>query len=396
MLGPYFSTTYFNKMELLVFEYGIRAVMCRWDTLLKQSITGQIRVNYNLTFRMCTFNVISRLMYGQEIAALDACNSDLSLKWMSESTMYLFVRALMMLVRLKPVLYIAALMWDHRFKPFLNHIHNLIAERKRLLATVDKKDEQPVDLLQALIDCEDPESKVWLTGNQIHTEATMQMIAAVNTSAYTLTWTTHLFMLYPECYQWVVHEVRTQFPLSDTEAVPEIMYTMAKMSLPYLEACLHESMRMMPIIQAMLPRVVPEEGTTIKGHFLPGGTTVFCNVPGTHLNPKYWQDPHCFNPERFLDPATRHKAINSVFTFGHGSRICMGKHLAWIELLTIMANLLRHYDFKMPDNYTRTGPNIIDPATGHPKLMEKTEFMSARPAYYEKDCVIMVSPAKLD
>ncbi|KAJ2825296.1 hypothetical protein IWW50_002919, partial [Coemansia erecta] len=279
-------------MEPLVFEYGIRAVMRRWDTLLKQSITGQIRVNYNLTFRMCTFNVTSRLVYGQEIAALDARNSDLSIKWMSESTTYLFVRALMMVILPKPMLYIAALMWDHRFKPFLNHIHNSIAERKRLLATVDKKDERPVDLLQALIDCEDPESKVRLTGNQIHTEATMQMIAAVDTSAYTLTWTTHLFMLYPECYQRVVREVRTQFPLSDTDAVPEITYAMAKASLPYLEACLHESMRMMPIIQAMLPRVVPEEGTTIKGHFLPGGTTVFCNVPGSHLNPKYWQDPH--------------------------------------------------------------------------------------------------------
>ncbi|KAJ2819973.1 hypothetical protein IWW50_005250 [Coemansia erecta] len=290
------------------------------------------------------------------------------------------------------------------YDQFASHVHKSIATRKDLLLEIDNLNSEkggqeqkgrPVDLLQALLDCQDPESKVHLNGPQIHAESLLLLIGGIDPTAYTLTWTTHLFMLYPECYRRAVNEVRQRFPLSDLETTPEISYAMAKASLPYLEACIYESMRLVPVPHMLIPRVVPEEGTTIKDHFIPGGSTVFCNILGSHLNPKYWQDPHRFSPERFLDPATRRTAIHSVFTFGYGNRICLGKHLAWLNMTTILANLLRRFDFKLPDGYTRTGPNIIDPDTGHPKLMDKTEFITAKPVDYVKDCALVITAAQV-
>ncbi|KAJ2829268.1 hypothetical protein IWW50_000949 [Coemansia erecta] len=345
---------------------------------------------------MCMFNIISRLVYGREFPTLGSDNPEMTSNWISDATTYLFVRGLLMLALPNPILYFATRLLDHRFNPFLNYVNTSIAKRKHMLESADEKTKRPVDLLQALIDCEDPESKMRLNNDQIHTEAMMQLVAAVDTTTYTLTWTTHLLMLYPQCYQRAVHEVRSQFPLSDIEAVPDITYNMAKASLPYLEACVYESMRLLPIFQTMFPRVVSEEGTTIKGHFLPGGTTVFCNIVGSQLNPKHWQDPHCYSPDRFLNPATRTAAIQSVFTFGSGTRSCLGRHLAWMEMLTVLSNLLRHYDFRLPDNYTRIGPNVIDPETGYPKLMEKTEFVSCKPTNHERDCKLVVTRAKYE
>jgi cytochrome P450 len=41
--------------------------------------------------------------------------------------------------------------------------------------------------------------------------------------------------------------------------------------LPYLQACLDEAMRLHNVTGVMFPRVVPPEGVTIEGYFIPGG-----------------------------------------------------------------------------------------------------------------------------
>ncbi|KAJ2282146.1 hypothetical protein IW141_006535, partial [Coemansia sp. RSA 355] len=74
-----------------------------------------------------------------------------------------------------------------------------------------------------------------------------------------------------------------------------------------------------------------------------------------------------------------------VFTFGYGNRIRMGKHLAWLNIT--LANLLQMFGFKLPDGYTRTGPSVIDPTTGHQKLMDRTEFITAKHANHRLDCM---------
>jgi cytochrome P450 len=44
-------------------------------------------------------------------------------------------------------------------------------------------------------------------------------------------------------------------------------------SLPYLDAVLHESMRIRPIAAHGMTRLIPEGGTTIDGHYLPAGVS---------------------------------------------------------------------------------------------------------------------------
>ncbi|KAJ2180255.1 hypothetical protein GGH18_005392 [Coemansia sp. RSA 530] len=52
------------------------------------------------------------------------------------------------------------------------------------------------------------------------------------------------------------------------------------------------------------------------------------------------------------------------------------------------------FGFKLPDGYTRTGPSVIDPTTGHQKLMDRTEFITAKHANHRLDCMPVVTPAK--
>lgn len=67
----------------------------------------------------------------------------------------------------------------------------------------------------------------------------------------------------------LVNELITEFPDRD-----QILTLNMVQNLPYLNAVLYESMRRRPVTSLGLARIVPEEGATICGHFIPGGVSI--------------------------------------------------------------------------------------------------------------------------
>jgi hypothetical protein len=63
-----------------------------------------------------------------------------------------------------------------------------------------------------------------------------------------------------------------------------------------------------------------------------------------HRNPRYWPDPHKFNPERFLPNDTANDR-DAWMPFSKGSRNCIGQELAIIETKIILLMTLRSWDF---------------------------------------------------
>ncbi|KAJ2658548.1 hypothetical protein IWW48_003953 [Coemansia sp. RSA 1200] len=392
--GPYMNTSYIGKMDSLIMEYGVEAIVKQLDGQLKMSKSDACEINYCHTFNLCMFSQVSRLVFGNEIEALQNADTQQKLQWITKSTEFISMRALCQLLP-RPLFYLVTRPWEHMYTQIADHVTVSLKQRKALLdATMHKPGmKRPADLLQALMDCEDPESKIRLTPDQIHAEALLLLIGGIDPTAFTLTWTVHLLMLYPQCYRRAVEEVRLAFPCKSGCV---LSYNQVKYSLPYLEACILESMRLVPAPSVQIPRIVPPEGTVIKGYFIPGGTTIFANLLGSHMSEKYWADPFRFDPVRFLDndPRVNKQRRHSIFTFGYGNRICMGKHLAWVNLLTIMASLLRNYNISLPADYTRHGPDVLDPQTGYPKLMDMIMFITNKPRNPNRDCRLVISSAK--
>ncbi|KAL9468467.1 hypothetical protein ACSS6W_010161 [Trichoderma asperelloides] len=79
-----------------------------------------------------------------------------------------------------------------------------------------------------------------------------------------------------------------------------------------------------------LPRWVPKSGDNIAGYWLPGGTTVCAQAYSMHRSPDVFPNPDVFDPSRWDMPTKEMK--NSFMPFGRGSRICIGLHLARMEL----------------------------------------------------------------
>ncbi|KAF2626375.1 cytochrome P450 [Macroventuria anomochaeta] len=101
-------------------------------------------------------------------------------------------------------------------------------------------------------------------------------------------------------------------------------------ALPYLTAVVKESLRLSMANPTRLPHVVPAGGWLFKGTFFPANSIVGCAAYELHFNPDVFPEPREFMPERWLD-ATEDMS-RYWFAFGAGSRACIARNLATLEL----------------------------------------------------------------
>lgn len=83
--------------------------------------------------------------------------------------------------------------------------------------------------------------------------------------------------------------------------------------LPYLDACINEALRIQSVSGIGLPRVAPEGGLNVLGHYFPEGTVLSVPSYSVHRDVKAWgEDAESFRPERWFerDQTELHKAFN--------------------------------------------------------------------------------------
>ncbi|KAH9023771.1 putative P450 monooxygenase [Lactarius pseudohatsudake] len=141
----------------------------------------------------------------------------------------------------------------------------------------------------------------------------------------------------PEVQRRLVNELRTAWPV--LEEVPR--YEVFE-KLPYLTAVIKEGLRMFPGGTA-LPRVVPPEGATIGGTFVPGGTVVGQWFLCVLRSPTVFPDPDVFIPDRWLGENAK-ILEGSLVTFSKGPRSCVGMNLAYCDLYLVIAGVFRRFD----------------------------------------------------
>ncbi|EXJ82168.1 hypothetical protein A1O1_08237 [Capronia coronata CBS 617.96] len=171
--------------------------------------------------------------------------------------------------------------------------------------------------------------------------------AGADTTAGTLTYTIYLLCQNPEAMKKLQEELHQALETGTMSYPPKWMEVNR---LPYLEAVLKESMRIMPIAAWGLDRVVPKGGTTICGQYIPGGAVVGCQIDATMRDKGvYGDDSDTFRPERWLDATeTQKRRMDRAFiAFSAGKRICMGIHIAWLELKKALPLLVMNFDMSL-------------------------------------------------
>jgi cytochrome P450 len=158
--------------------------------------------------------------------------------------------------------------------------------------------------------------------------------AGTETTALTLAWSLYLTSVRPEAAERIRKEGETVYGDRQPTAAD---YS----ALAYTRAVIQETMRLYPPIW-MLVRVAAKDDV-IEGKEIRTGDKVALFAYGAHHNPKFWDNPEEFMPERWLGEAAKKRKPYTYLPFGGGKRSCIGGAMSQVENTLALSILLRRF-----------------------------------------------------
>ncbi|KAF1896275.1 hypothetical protein Lal_00018556 [Lupinus albus] len=191
--------------------------------------------------------------------------------------------------------------------------------------------------------------------------------AGTDTTSTALQWIMANLVKYPHMQQRIVDEITRVMTVSNKGEKEEVQEEDLE-KLPYLKAVVLESLRRHPPGHFLVPHTGTED-VAFNGYLVPKNGSVNFMVAEIGRDPKVWEDPMTFKPERFLNEdgsefegfdITGSKEIK-MMPFGVGRRICPAYNWAIFHLEYFVANLVWNFDWKVANG-------------GDVDLSEKEEF----------------------
>ncbi|KFH43011.1 Cytochrome p450 protein [Hapsidospora chrysogenum ATCC 11550] len=385
-ISPFLNSPgYLARMESIIIEHGIQALKKKWNRQLDEASDGDgataIEINYRNDTQLATFNIMSALAFGRHHhSGEDQQDGANIVDWISATAVYIGVSINFKSLMTWP-LSVLIRSWLDKYHDFVEYAKQSVKMRREALAK--GLEEKPADMLQAFIDAEDPDSKIRMTSEEVQAESVGMQLAGSETTSASVTWALHLLTLYPDALRRATEEVRGSFGRDEV-----VTYADSRNSLPFLESLVYEVFRYAPITSGFMPRH-SERPLELHGHHIPAGTTVAFNLLALNNRPDYWDEPQLFKPDRFL---LDEEAKKNIFAFSYGPRSCVGRNLAWMEVMTILANLLKDYDVGSPEN-SLFGPENKD-ERGIPRMMPSQCHIVFAPTHPDRDCRLRISRRK--
>ena len=118
--------------------------------------------------------------------------------------------------------------------------------------------------------------------------------------------------------------------------------------MPYTEAIIMEVLRLSSLAPIGIFHGALAD-TEFHGFTIPKGSMIMANHYSVHKNPKYWNDPEEFKPERFLsqDGQTVQRQQEAFMPFSVGKRVCPGENLARDVLFLFLTGIFQRFDVKL-------------------------------------------------
>ena len=222
----------------------------------------------------------------------------------------------------------------------------LIGARKKRLS--NNKDECFVCYVDTLLNLKLPEEQRKLDEGELVSLCSEFLTAGTDTTSTALEWVMANLVKYPRVQKRLVEEIGEV--VGEREG-NELVKEEDLHKLPYLKAVILEGLRRHPPAHFLVPHAVTED-VVVNGYLVPKNGTVNFMVAEMGWDPKVWEDPMAFKPERFLSggsvealDVSGSKEIK-VMPFGAGRRICPAYNLAMLHLEYFVANLVWNFEWK--------------------------------------------------
>lgn len=206
------------------------------------------------------------------------------------------------------------------------------------------------------------------TDNDLRDHISSFVIAGSDTTATINSFVLLIFGLYPEIQERVYKEVMDQIG-PDRPINKEDLH-----ELKYLERVIKETMRVFPVAPVIV-RKITEDLDIGGGVVLPTGSSVVLAIYILHFDPKHWEDPWTFDPDRFSPERTAGRDLYAYCPFSAGPRNCIGARYAMMAMKVAIATVVRKYksftDYKSLREIRVQQDLIIKPADGFKVRIEE-------------------------
>jgi cytochrome P450 len=222
-------------------------------------------------------------------------------------------------------------------------IYNIIEQRR-------SSGEDPGDLLSMLMQARDEDDGSQMTDKQLRDEMVTLITAGHETTANTLAWTWMLLSQHPEVQTKLLEELQ--------EVLGGRSPTVADMPrLRYTNMVIKEVMRVYPTVSLMNREA--SEDCKIGDYEIPAGCAIIMSQWVMHRDPRYFEDPEAFKPERWAGDLEKQLPRGVYFPFGDGPRFCIGKGFALMEAVLLLATIAQKFQLTLvPDHAIVPQPSI--------------------------------------
>ncbi|XP_060130288.1 cytochrome P450 2J2-like [Zootoca vivipara] len=177
-------------------------------------------------------------------------------------------------------------------------------------------------------------------------------IAGSDTTSGSLKWALLLLANHPDIQDKMHKEIE------DVIGSAHSICYQDKKKLPYTNAVIHEMLRFKYVLFFGLPRQCTKD-VKLCGFLIPKGTIIVPDLRSVLLDPTRWETPAEFNPNHFLDKDGQFVNREECLPFGAGARICLGMHLAKLEIFIFLTSLLRTFSFQLPEGVKELNQEAI-------------------------------------
>lgn len=195
-------------------------------------------------------------------------------------------------------------------------------------------------LVRALMAATDPATGSAMSDDDICDELVVFMAAGHDTTATTLTYALWQLGRHPELQQRVAEEVAR---LGDREITPSDVP-----ALPFTTQVLHESLRLCP--PGPTGTRLVKRDIDVDGFRVPAGTLVLFAIMAVQRDPRLWDRPLVFDPDRFSPENSKGRDRWQYLPFGGGPRSCIGDHFAMLEATLAVATVIRRVEIRAVDD----------------------------------------------
>jgi cytochrome P450 len=251
---------------------------------------------------------------------------------------------------------------NQRFKRALNELRDvvdrIIVERR----ATPGGDDVVSRLLAAETERGEP-----MSDQQLRDEVMTFLIAGHETTAMALTYTFYLLATHPGVEHRLLDELTTVL-----DGAPPTMAEVRELTLT--ERVITESLRLYPPVSDIHRE--PVEDVVIGGYLIPAGVTVSLPPWVVHRDPRWYDDPLAFRPDRWTNEFRAALPRLAYFPFGAGPRRCVGERFALLEATIVLATVLQRYHLELCPETSFELESLITTRPKHPiwmRLHSRTE-----------------------